>query len=734
MPCEGYTDEILGKLTFLDWTREFIGEGQRLKQGDFAGLSGITMLDVSDIKLVDIEPGSFAGLGSVTEITLTSNRLATLRAGVFDDLPELTMIRLYGNQLSTVEPGVFAGLPDLVDIRMPRNQFTSLPDGMFSGVAALRSLRLHNNPGNPLALEVSLEQVGVDRFKAVAPAGAPFDIRLPLIATGGTLPDDFVTIPAGATESDVIALAAPTLGMTVALGGDMPPIPDGHTGYEIRKTGSDVQVTLAVGIASRQVRQIIGGERVSLAGVVDGAESDGSGLSFEWSQTGGPTVVLDYADRRTARFWAPVAAADAVLSFRFTVVDESGLSASADVEVTVLAADTTPDPFGFGAVADAPPGQIVESDVVTIAGINARTPLAVAAPAAAGVELYVDGDYAPLSTWVREGAEIELQARASATPGEAVTVTVTAGGVSADWVITTRPLAEPTADAGPNQTAAPGETVALTGAASSTPHGGPERLSFEWVQAFGPPVTLDDPASAAPSFVVPADAAHGAWLRFDLQVTDQNGLFDHDTVDVFVAVPEGTAPVANAGPNLVGAPGALVVLQGTGSVNPYGFWWKLAHRWTQTSGPRVVLDHPTKGNPGFIVPADAAEGTTLEFELTVVGKGGLTDTDKVTVTVAEGPVSGPKAEAGPDLSGAPGAPVTLQGRGSFNPYGKWWWMAHSWTQLSGPPVVLSDPTKGDPTFTVPIGTPVGTTLEFRLTVTDRVGNTDTDTTTVTVTA
>ena len=49
------------------------------------------------------------------------------------------------------------------------NQFTTLPDGIFEGLNALTQLRLQNNSVDPLPLTVSLEKVGPDQFKAVAP-------------------------------------------------------------------------------------------------------------------------------------------------------------------------------------------------------------------------------------------------------------------------------------------------------------------------------------------------------------------------------------------------------------------------------------------------------------------------------------------------------------------------------------------------------------------------------------
>ncbi len=66
----------------------------------------------------------------------------------------------------------------------------------------------------------------------------------------------------------------------------------------------------------------------------------------------------------------------------------------------------------------------------------------------------------------------------------------------------------------------------------------------------------------------------------------------------------------------------------------------MAHQWTQVSGPTVTLTHPKTfqpaanfGDPSFTIPADAAAGTKLEFQLTVTDKEGESHSDTVIVTV-----------------------------------------------------------------------------------------------------
>ena len=51
------------------------------------------------------------------------------------------------------------------------------------------------------------------------------------------------------------------------------------------------------------------------------------------------------------------------------------------------------------------------------------------------------------------------------------------------------------------------------------------------------------------------------------------------------------------------------------------------------------------------------------------------------------------ANAGPDLRARPRETVTLQGTGSYNPYGEPHERVHRWTQRTGPGVRLSDETR-----------------------------------------
>ena len=90
----------------------------------------------------------------------------------------------------------------------------------------------------------------------------------------------------------------------------------------------------------------------------------------------------------------------------------------------------------------------------------------------------------------------------------------------------------------------------------------------------------------------------------------------------------------------------------------------------------------------------------------------------------------PVADAGPDQTVPEETAVTLDGSGSSDPNGDP--LTYLWEQIAGPPVTLSDPTAAVTGFTAPSVTAGGSTLTFRLTVSDGA-HTNADTVDITVT-
>ena len=244
-----------------------------LPEGVFSGLSALTTLDLRNNDLTSLPEGVFSGLSALTTLDLNLNDLTSLPEGVFSGLSALTTLRLNSNDLTSLPEGVFSGLSALTTLILSSNDLTSLPEGVFSGLSSVTSLNLLGNAVEPMPLPVSLEKVGDDQFKAVAPAGAPFDIVLPLTLTNGSISGGAptVTILTGSTESKVLTVTRTpdTTGAVTVNIRRVPLRPSGHTGYALVKSADLLlsyalpEIHTVLGNRTPQVRDAI----VAAAGV-----------------------------------------------------------------------------------------------------------------------------------------------------------------------------------------------------------------------------------------------------------------------------------------------------------------------------------------------------------------------------------------------------------------------------------------------------------------------------------
>ncbi len=106
-------------------------------------------------------------------------------------------------------------------------------------------------------------------------------------------------------------------------------------------------------------------------------------------------------------------------------------------------------------------------------------------------------------------------------------------------------------------------------------------------------------------------------------------------------------------------------------------------------------------------------------------------TTRITILDGTGSNAAPNAVAGPSISVAPGATVTLDGAASNDPDGDS--LTYAWQQSLGPDVTLTGADTVAPGFTAP-AVNSDTLLSFELTVTDPRGLSDTAGTNVTVTS
>ena len=310
--CADVTESHLSAITSLDLSDEGIGS---LQSGDFAGLTGLAQLVLEDNDLTGLPSDLLDGLSALEKLNLKANDLSALPSGVFDDpgslselylggnrlsavpadvisglsgleilgladnqlgalgsddfsgLSSLEVLFLGGNQLSSLPADVFSGLSALQKLWLGDNQLTSLPHGVFSGLSALAALNLSGNSTDPLPISVSLENVGSSEFKAVAAVGAPFDLSLPVSASGeGGIEDDAdtVTVSTGALESAAVGVtrvSGTTGAVTVDLG-TLPSLPADHTGYRLERDAS-----LPLAIPSPTESERVAGDDAKLSGL-----------------------------------------------------------------------------------------------------------------------------------------------------------------------------------------------------------------------------------------------------------------------------------------------------------------------------------------------------------------------------------------------------------------------------------------------------------------------------------
>ena len=133
-------------LASIDGKLNLLGKNiTSLSAGDFAGLTSLTWLDLSDNPLSSLPDGVFDALTSLTDLHLVYNGLSSLPDGVFYDLTSLTRLSLIGNRLLSLPDGVFDGLTSLTELNLQENSLSSLPDGVFDGLTSLTQLDLNVN-------------------------------------------------------------------------------------------------------------------------------------------------------------------------------------------------------------------------------------------------------------------------------------------------------------------------------------------------------------------------------------------------------------------------------------------------------------------------------------------------------------------------------------------------------------------------------------------------------------
>ena len=401
-------------------------------------------------------------------------------------------------------------------------------------------------------------------------------------------------------------------------------------------------------------------------------DPEASLLTYQWTQTAGPSVGLSDTASATPSFTAPAVGNTTVFTFQLVVNDGALNSAPDAVNVTVQSAQTGSNIAPLATVTAS--SENVSGDqtaIKTVDGVAEGYPsnrtaewrtkgqkvgawLNLVWSSAHTIDRVVlydrpnlndqitsatlsfsDGSSVSVGTLNNDGTGVTVSF-----PARTVTsLTLTVTGVSG--TTTNIGLAEievyevsaggnqpPTANAGADQSVDEGMTVNLPGSGTD-PDG--TIASYSWIQTVGPTVTLSNANTAMAGFTAPLVSAN-TLLTFQLTVTDNQGGTDTDTVNVTVNdMPVGNQPpTANAGADQTVAQGALVQLDGTGSTDPEASL--LTYQWTQTAGPSVGLSDTASATPSFTAPA-VGSTTVFTFQL-VVNDGALNSApDAVNVTV-----------------------------------------------------------------------------------------------------
>jgi uncharacterized repeat protein (TIGR01451 family) len=335
-------------------------------------------------------------------------------------------------------------------------------------------------------------------------------------------------------------------------------------------------------------------------------------ITYQWTQTGGTTVILSSTVEEQPTFTAPNDLGD--LTFTLVVTDFKGSVSSPD-EVVISVVNLKP-------VANAGPDQLVDrSATVTLDGSSSNDE---------------DGDYPLTYLWAQTGGtEVILSSTtteqptftAPGTPGDLIfTLVVTdflGASSEADEVVITVDNLKPVANAGPVQSVNRMAGVSLDGSGSTDPEGDLP-LTYLWEQTSGTGVTLSSTTAEKPTFTAPNTPGV---LTFSLVVTDSYGaVSEADEVDITVL---NQAPVADAGDDEDVFRLAEVTLDGSGSADPDDD--ALTYLWSQTSGTTVVLSDVTAQRPTFTAPNVPG---ALEFSLVVTDSFGAESTaDMVKITV-----------------------------------------------------------------------------------------------------
>jgi len=448
---------------------------------------------------------------------------------------------------------------------------------------------------------------------------------------------------------------------------------------------------------------------------LDGSAStdvDGDSLTYSWSFTAMPTGSTAALSNPNAVM--PTFVADLLGEYDLQLIVNDGTVNSTPSTVRITSGDVAP-------IANPGPGQSVKlGSIVNLDGSGST-----------------DSDHQPLTyKW----SLLSKPANSSATLSLPTSATPyftadTAGNyvvqlIVNDGFLDSQPAnvpistinTPPVADPGPDQTVTAGDTVQLSGAASSDADGDP--LTYKWAilsQPVGGTAVLSNATIVNPTFV-----ANMSGL-YVVQLIVNDGKVDSlpKTVKI-TANPQNQPPVVNAGPNqTITLPVNSVTLAGTATDDglPNG---TLTINWSELNGPSgVTFGTPTQAVTTAVFPGAG----TYRLQITARDSQ-LSSSATTTVTVNSSVAQPPIVNAGPNQTVPYPNVLPLQGSvtSANSPPGT---VTALWNQVSGPAMKFPNPASPTTSATLNTagtyelqltGTEAGLSSSARVTITTVQGN------------
>ena len=520
------------------------------------------------------------------------------------------------------------------------------------------------------------------------------------------------------------------------------PLVDANSVYTFRLTVSDsagnsasdeVSVTVvnsapAVAVAEINASEVNEGEQVQLSGNSSQAIDNGVIASYQWQQVGENSATTNLSTSSVFTFTTPSNfGTDTILTFRLTVIDDSGTSDSDEVELLV---NNSPTALLTADNLDVNEGDTVEVSATSSSDSNngsiSNYLLRLIDVDGQESTLY-DGNNAPVYSYTTKYVSTTSKITFL------LTVTDNDGASSADDLIVgilnssdnnQAPQAE-ISYSNFNGELEETSSLELSAANSIDPDG--EIISYLW-QEIDHEGNVIDLGTASSITYEPPDVEFDYQYQIVLTVTDDDENTGEDTLDILILNLDNEAPVPVASSNLnngITNEGDTVVLSAEQSYDDDQI---ATYLWQQIdsngdivsgSGALSITDYD-KVNASFTAPTDLGSDTSYTFRLTLTDNEAISASAEISILVNNSPTAVITVD---DLRvNESSGTLDLVGSNSYDTDGGSIW--YSWEQTGGTTVSIANALSATASFTVP-AVEADTDLTFELTVDDTYAAADT---------